>query len=166
MKRSAILAVGVAVALAATTTAAFAVDTADGQIKGGSASVFIGNNEYNDTGLNQTARARLSPGERVKFRLLVENDGGESGAEYRATGCASNRKFRVTYAAGGDNVTNEMTDGGFVTEPLDPLEESRLSMTIKAKAASSKGNKRECAVAFTSEMGGEGDTVAGKATVR
>ncbi len=130
----------------------------DGRIKKGSGT-FIGNNIYNETGLNQTRSGSAPRGSSVTYTVKVQNDSQAADA-LRLTGTASNTRFGVTYTVGATNVTAAVVAGTYVTPTLAPGATLSVKVVVKVKTGAPAGSSLTATlIAKSNSNSTYGDTV-------
>ncbi|MCW2765967.1 MAG: hypothetical protein JWO11_1926 [Nocardioides sp.] len=100
---------------------------------------FVGVGVY-DSGQQVFERLRRTA-RRATFDLRVTNR-GDATDRMEVLGTPRNRKFRVTYLAGGQDVTRAVTAGSYVTGPLLPGEAADLVVKVTRTRASGPGDRR------------------------
>ncbi len=122
-----------------THTYAVADPRPDGWVKLGAAGTYKGDDRYNTTALGQTARGQAAPGRTVTYFVTVQNDAPLADV-LSLRGTASNDRFRVTYTALGEDITAQVTEGGYSTPVLAPGERHVVKVTVKVKAGAPPGS--------------------------
>ena len=92
---------------------------------------WVGNNIYNTTGTNQTAKATwigsmVGFGEKFTFALKIQNDGTVSG---RFKVKAPSSSWKIKYFRGSTNITSSVVAGTYQTSSLPPG--ARIEITVQ-----------------------------------
>jgi len=109
----------------------------DGLIRTAS-SAYVGNDVYNTTGAGQTATAKKKRGKKATFFIAVQNDGTLTDT-FRLLGGGNRKGFRVTWFAGTEDVTSQVTHGTYTLRDLAPGQQRVIRLVVKVKAAAKKG---------------------------
>lgn len=91
----------------------------DGRIRVNHGS-WIGGNTYNTTGVEQSRSGEASPGNKVLFRISVQNDGFVSDRFTVDADGAATPGYRVRYFHGTTEITHALKDGTYQTRVLGP----------------------------------------------
>ncbi|MEO8351649.1 MAG: hypothetical protein ABI680_07955 [Chthoniobacteraceae bacterium] len=92
----------------------------------------VGSNVYNSTGANQTLTAPLKKKSKVKFNVLVQNDGTASDT-ILVKGPAGNEGITFKYKIGKQDVTDAVVDGTLELNPAEPGAGTVLKVQAKVK---------------------------------
>ncbi len=111
----------------------------DGWVKLGAAGAYKGDDRYNTSAVGQTARGSAAPGRTVTYFVVMQND-APSPEALLVRGTASNGRFRVTYSAGGEDVTAAVTGGSYATSVLGAGAVQVVKVTVKVKAGAPVGS--------------------------
>ena len=111
----------------------------DAQIKGGLASVYLGDDTYNQSGLDQTFQRKVRPGFGDQFNVKIENDSNYFGDSFMVTGSPGAARFKITYWYGGTDVTSDVVAGTFRTPDLKPGASVDLMVFIYARRGTRSG---------------------------
>ena len=97
---------------------------------------YAGGDVYDATGVLQTQRRKADVGETARFVLRIQND-GDGIDTIDLDGCATNTKFEVTYAPGGN-----------APDPTPPAQNPGATRTVEVRitprAAANVGDVRSC----------------------
>jgi hypothetical protein len=116
----------------------------------------IGDGVYETTPKQQVLNWSGKPKQNRTFVIGLQNDGTAAGA-VTVDGCASGGNFKLSYKAGGTDVTAAVAAGTYATPSLAPGASVELSLQVKAKKP--KGSL-SCDVVASS--GGSVDAVRAK----
>ncbi len=94
----------------------------------------VGSNVYNTTGASQTLAAPLKKKSKVKFNVLVQNDGTASDT-ILVKGPAGTDGISFKYKIGKQDVTSAVVDGTLELSPADPGSGAVLKVQAKVKDA-------------------------------
>jgi hypothetical protein len=138
----------------------------DGRIRGAGDTSEVGDDVHNDTGVDQTVRARVRAGRTAKFVVRFQHDGEPIDDTWLVTGAADTPGFRVGYRSDGADVTAEVTSGTF----QQTVGSAGLAPAIKVKVnvmrdVPSRATKT-VPVAARSLVNGAGDTVRARVRVK
>jgi hypothetical protein len=106
----------------------------DNQIKNSSETSYIGDNIYNQTGVDQTKSQSVAPNNTAIYHVKIENDGnGQDGFNVREV-FPTDVDWNVQYfdaLSGGNNITAQVTSTGWGTGALNPgqFREIRIEVT-------------------------------------
>jgi hypothetical protein len=131
----------------------------DALIALGERSRFVGDDLRNGAGRGQTRSARVGRGGSVRYVVRVQND---TGAEDRFTvqGGRGDRRWRVTYRAGGRDVTRAVTSGRYQVGPLAPGGAKVLRVVVRPTRWAQRGDQKLVRVTTSAPRPGVGrDTV-------
>ncbi len=109
----------------------------DARIKKGTGA-FVGNDVYNTTGLGQTRTGVAPRGSSVTYTIKVQNDALVADT-LRLKGAASNTRFKVTYTAGGADITPAIVAGTYTTPELAPGATFTVRVVVKVKSTAPAG---------------------------
>jgi hypothetical protein len=85
----------------------------DGRIRRAGDAADVGDDVHNDTGIDQTRRARLRPGRKATFVVRFQHDGKPIDDTWVVAGAPGTPGFAVGYRSGGMDVTEPVTGGTF-----------------------------------------------------
>jgi hypothetical protein len=85
----------------------------DGRIRRSGDAADVGNDVHNETGIDQTRKARLRPGGTATFVVRFQHDGKPIDDTWLVTGGAGTPGFAVSYRSSGIDVTEPVTGGTF-----------------------------------------------------
>lgn len=123
----------------------------------------IGNDVFNTTAEQQTRAWSAERGQRRVFRMEFQNDGNDTG-QIGVDGCRSSKGFAVKYFLGAVSVTDQVSNGTFVSGDLAPSGGSfEMLMKIKVSRKAKVGKTKECKVLGSSS---NEDAVKAKLKVR
>ncbi len=138
---------------------------ADGLIAKGT--TFAGDDIYNDDGTGQTKSARAKPGHSARFVSQAQNDASLSADGLRVGGKDGNKRFRVTYRSGGDNVTSEVTGSGYDIEPLAAGDSRSVIVKVKVLKGTAAGRHIRLPITVSSaSLPVRSDTVVADVTAK
>lgn len=117
---------------------------------------FVGVNSY---GTAQQVTRRLRHIRTSTFHVMVTNR-GDASDRMEIQGTPRSRKFRVTYLAGGRNVTGAVVAGRYRTGGLPPGASAVLVVRVTRTDAARRGDRRSFAIRVDSSHSPRRDTVA------
>ena len=117
----------------------------DAQIRIGATGTFVGNDVYNTTGEGQTRTARVARGATITYTIKVQNDALVADT-LRLKGTRASTHYRVTYTAGGLDITDEVTAGTYTTPVLSPGATHTVRAVVKVKATAPIGSSLTAAL--------------------
>jgi hypothetical protein len=106
----------------------------DGEIRRSSQTAFIGNNVYNNTGVNQTRATNVRRGQTGQFVVRIRNEANRTDS-IRVKGTGSTSRFTVRYFNGATNVTPGVVAGTFRFNGM--AANSTRNLTVKVTVAGS-----------------------------
>lgn len=111
----------------------------DAWIKLGATGPYQGDDRCNTTARSQTVTGRAGPGHTVTYAVTVENDATVADV-LSLRGTASDRRFRVTYTAAGEDITAEVTAGTYTTPGLAPGARHLVKVAVKVRQGATVGS--------------------------
>ncbi len=101
---------------------------------------FRGDGTVNTTGVGQTVATSVRPQGTARFTVRIEND-GDVAAPMRLVGSRSNAAYRITYLAGGVDITRRVVAGDYRTATLAPSGASSavVEVVVAARATAPRG---------------------------
>ncbi len=110
----------------------------DGRISKG-AGAFKGDGVYNATGAGQTKTGTAARGSTVTYWVSAQNDAPFADV-LRLKGTATTTRFKVTYTAGGVDITAQVVAGTYTTPELAPGDAVLIKVVVKVKGTAPAGS--------------------------
>ena len=111
----------------------------DARIRKGATGVFKGDGVYNATGAGQTVQGAAARGSTITYWVSAQNDAPFADA-LRLKGTATTTRFRVTYTAGGVDITPQVVAGTYTTPVLAPGDAVLIKVVVKVKVTAPAGS--------------------------
>jgi len=110
----------------------------DGRIRRGTG-VLVGNDIYNTTGTGQTRTGTAARGASVSYFISVQNDAPLADTLHLRGG-RSSVSFGVVYKNAGQDITNEVIDGTYVTPSLAPGATHTIRAIVTVRNTAPRGS--------------------------
>ena len=111
----------------------------DGRIRKGATGAFKGDGVYNTTGAGQTKTGAAARGSTVSYWVSAQNDAPFADV-LRLKGTATTTRFKVTYTAGGVDITPQVVAGTYTTPVLAPGDAVLIKVVVKVKGTAPAGS--------------------------
>jgi hypothetical protein len=108
-----------------------------------------GDGVYNTSGASQTATVKVAAGKSKTLTLNIENDGNITEG-FVLHGALPKKPFAITITDDLGNVTSQVKNGTYATEPLVPGGSVALTLAVSAKAGSSGSNGKTASFTVSS----------------
>ena len=122
----------------------------DAQIKRSTHTSYVGEGVFNTSGVSQTVRSQVKPGESAAFSIQIQNE-STSNDSFLAKGCGDSSGFTVRYWEGSTNVTSAVVSGSYTTGMLAPAEQAFLAAKVSARSTATVGALKSCLLTATSQ---------------
>ncbi|HEV8713427.1 MAG TPA: alpha-L-arabinofuranosidase [Candidatus Binatia bacterium] len=123
----------------------------DNLIKLSSESTYLGNNEYNTDGTNQTKNQSVKAGLTGVFHIMIQNDGPATDS-FTVRGTGNSTGFTVKYytgVSGGTEITSAVTAGTYTVSNL-AAGANRIIRVVITVAPNTADTPKDCVVTSTS----------------
>jgi hypothetical protein len=138
----------------------------DGRIRAAPAGYEVGDDVYNDTGVDQTVTARVRAGRRAKFVVGFQHDGEPIDDTWLVTGAAGTPDFPVSYGTGGADVTAAVTGGSLQQTVGSAGVAPAIKVKVRVARGVPSGVTKTVAVTARSLINGADDTVRARVRVK